>query len=118
MSESSSIFYLLGVETLWLAGLMPLVVVFLGEGYRPFKKGASLRSVVIFVVAVIGFINYFIDIAVRTSWSCYETMRMSRRYWFGRHSPPASSLPFRPHALRLHPIQYNCTSRKPQGCAS
>ena len=41
MSESSSIFYLLGVETLWVAGLMPLVVLFLGEGYRTFKKGAS-----------------------------------------------------------------------------
>ncbi len=74
MSESSSIFYLLGVETLWLAGLMPLVVVFLGEGYRTFKKSASLLSVVIFVVAVIGFINYFIDIAVTDILvSCYET---------------------------------------------
>ena len=74
MSESSSIFYLLGVETLWVAGLMPLMVVFLGEGYRTFKKGASLLSVVIFVVAVIGFINYFIDIAVSDILvSCYET---------------------------------------------
>ena len=74
MSESSSIFYLLGVETLWVAGLMPLVVLFLGEGYRTFKKGASLLSVVIFVVAVIGFINYFIDIAVSDILvSCYET---------------------------------------------
>ena len=74
MSESSSIFYLLGVETLWVAGLMPLMVVFFGEGYRTFKRGASLLSVVIFVVAVIGFINYFIDIAVSDILvSCYET---------------------------------------------
>ena len=74
MSESSSIFYLLGVETVWVAGLMPLGVVFFGEAYRTFKKGPSLLSVVIFVVAVIGFINYFIDVAVSDILvSCYET---------------------------------------------
>lgn len=74
MPESSSILYLLGVEIFWVAGLMPLVVLLLGEGYRTFKKGTSLLSLLIFVVAVIGFINYFIDLAVSDILvSCYET---------------------------------------------
>ena len=74
LSDSSSIFYLLGVEIVWMTGLMPLMVLVIGEGYRTFKKGPSLLSVVIFVVAVIGFINYFIDLAVSDILvSCYET---------------------------------------------
>ena len=73
-SESASVLYLLGVNTIWVAGLMPILVLLFGEGYRTFKKGTSLLSIVVFVVVVIGFINYFIDVALSDVLvSCYET---------------------------------------------
>lgn len=74
LSGSSSVLYLLGVNLLWVAGLMPLGVLLIGEAARTFKKGPSLLSIVVFVVAVIGLINYFIDLAVSDILvSCYET---------------------------------------------
>ena len=69
-----SFLYLMGVNLIWVAGVATILTLLAGESIRTFRKGSSFTSVIVFIVALIGFINYFIDLALTEILvSCYET---------------------------------------------
>ncbi|MAK97381.1 MAG: hypothetical protein CL996_07815, partial [Euryarchaeota archaeon] len=69
-----SFLYLMGVNLIWVAGVATILTLIAGESIRTFRKGSSFTSVIVFIVALIGFINYFIDLALTEILvSCYET---------------------------------------------
>ena len=64
----------MGVNLIWVAGVATILTLLAGESIRTFRKGSSFTSVIVFIVALIGFINYFIDLALTEILvSCYET---------------------------------------------
>ena len=72
--EEFSFLYLLGVNLIWVAGVTTILTLLAGESIRTFRKGPSLTSVIVFIVALIGFVNYFIDLALTEILvSCYES---------------------------------------------
>jgi len=72
--EEFSFLYLLGVNLIWVAGVTTILTLLTGESIRTFRKGPSLTSVIVFIVALIGFVNYFIDLALTEILvSCYES---------------------------------------------
>ena len=69
-----SFLYLMGVNLIWVAGVATILTLLAGESIRTLRKGSSFTSVIVFIVALIGFINYFIDLALTEILvSCYET---------------------------------------------
>ena len=62
------------MNLIWLTGVTTILVLLVGESIRTFKKGPSFTSIIIFSVGLIGFVNYFIDLALTDILvSCYET---------------------------------------------
>ena len=69
-----SFLYLMGVNLIWVAGVATILTLLAGESIRTFRKCSCFTSVIVFIVALICFINYFIDLALTEILvSCYET---------------------------------------------
>jgi len=73
LGEPPSAIWLVAVNLGWSIGAVSIVVLTVCESYRSIKKGPSAVSIIVFTLAIIGFLNWIQDtILIDIYYSCLE----------------------------------------------